>query len=90
MDWYPGSPPNHWSYKHKSPTPEDPDNPSVGMDPFQIRIKFSAMLEHMNAALVSSQKCAAYALKYKDFDEDLHSCILEQMQKVSYSTKLFN
>lgn len=37
----------------------------------------------MNASTTSAQKAAQYALKYKDMDEDLHSCILEQLEKVS-------
>ncbi|KAI0480116.1 CTD kinase subunit gamma CTK3-domain-containing protein [Xylariaceae sp. FL0804] len=52
-------------------------------DPFEVRMRFSSQLQHLNASTASSQKAAQYALKYKDMDEDLHSCILEQLEKVS-------
>ena len=51
-------------------------------DPFQVRVRFSSQLQTLNASVTSAQKAAAYALKYKDMDEDLHSCILEQLEKV--------
>jgi CTD kinase subunit gamma len=52
-------------------------------DPFEVRVRFSSQLQNLNASVTSAQKAAAYALKYKDMDEDLHSCILEQLEKVS-------
>lgn len=52
-------------------------------DPFEVRMRFTNQLQHLNASVTSSQKAAQYALKYKDMDEDLHSCILEQVEKVS-------
>lgn len=51
-------------------------------DPFQVRIRFSSQLQHLNASVTSAQKAAQYALKYKAMDEDLHSCILEQVERV--------
>jgi len=51
-------------------------------DPFAVRMHFSSQLQHLNASVNSAQKAAQYALKYKDMDEDLHSCILEQLEKV--------
>ena len=51
-------------------------------DPFEVRMRFTAMLQHLNASSTSAQKAAHYALKYRDMDEDLHSCILEQLEKV--------
>lgn len=45
-------------------------------------MRFSAQLQHLNASVASAQKAAQYALKYKDMDEDLHSCILEQVERV--------
>ncbi|EJT74341.1 hypothetical protein GGTG_08182 [Gaeumannomyces tritici R3-111a-1] len=50
-------------------------------DPFEVRVRFSSQLQNLNASVASAQKAAAYALKYKDLDEDLHSCILEQLEK---------
>ncbi|KAI6359329.1 hypothetical protein MCOR25_007090 [Pyricularia grisea] len=50
-------------------------------DPFEVRVRFSSQLQNLNASVTSAQKAAIYALKYKDLDEDLHSCILEQLEK---------
>lgn len=52
-------------------------------DPFEVRMRFTMQLQHLSAAVTSSQRAAQYALKYRDMDEDLHSCILEQLEKVS-------
>lgn len=52
------------------------------MDPFEVRIRFTQYLQHLNASVTSANKTAQYALKYRDMDEDLHSCILEQLEKV--------
>ncbi|PYH44240.1 CTD kinase subunit gamma [Aspergillus saccharolyticus JOP 1030-1] len=51
------------------------------VDPFEVRMRFTAQLQHLNASITSSQKAAHYALKYRDMDEDLHSCILEQLER---------
>lgn len=53
-------------------------------DPFEVRMRFSSQLQHLNASVTSAQKAAQYALKYKDMDEDLHSCILEQLERVQH------
>lgn len=58
----------------------------VMADPFEVRMKFTSQLQHLNASVNSSQKAAHYALKYRDMDEDLHSCILEQLERVCRST----
>ncbi|PWY89381.1 sporulation protein [Aspergillus sclerotioniger CBS 115572] len=50
-------------------------------DPFEVRMRFTSQLQHLNASVTSSQKAAHYALKYRDMDEDLHSCILEQLER---------
>jgi hypothetical protein len=55
----------------------------LNMDPFEVRIRFTQHLQHLNASVTSANKAAQYALKYKDMDEDLHSCILEQLERVS-------
>ncbi|KAL1835201.1 hypothetical protein VTK73DRAFT_6022 [Phialemonium thermophilum] len=51
------------------------------VDPFEVRMRFTAQLQHLNASVTSSQKAAQFALKYKDMGEDLHSCILEQLER---------
>lgn len=55
-------------------------------DPFEVRMRFTSQLQHLNASISSAQKAAQYALKYRDMDEDLHSCILEQLERVSLSS----
>ncbi|KAJ9639425.1 hypothetical protein H2199_006458 [Coniosporium tulheliwenetii] len=50
-------------------------------DPFEVRMRFTNQLQHLNASVTSAQKAANYALKYRDMDEDLHSCILEQLER---------
>lgn len=58
---------------------------SVMADPFEVRMRFTSQLQHLNASVNSSQKAAHYALKHRDMDEDLHSCILEQIERVCTS-----
>ena len=57
-------------------------------DPFEVRMRISSHLQHLNASVTSAQKAANYALKHRDMDEDLHSCILEQLERVCPSTIL--
>ena len=58
----------------------------MAVDPFEVRMRFSSQLQHLNASVTSAQKAAQYAIKYKDMDEDLHSCIIEQIEKVSVAS----
>ena len=58
-------------------------------DPFEVRMRFTSQLQHLNASVNSSQKAAHYALKYRDMDEDLHSCILEQLERVGTCPALY-
>lgn len=64
---------------YSSTTPDD----NMMVDPFEVRMRFTTQLQHLSASITSSQKAAHYALKYRDLDEDLHSCILEQLERVS-------
>ncbi|KAF2764523.1 hypothetical protein EJ03DRAFT_358010 [Teratosphaeria nubilosa] len=50
-------------------------------DPFEVRMRFTSQLQHLNASTTSASKTAAYALKYAEFSDDLHSCILEQLER---------
>ncbi|EMT64019.1 CTD kinase subunit gamma [Fusarium odoratissimum] len=50
-------------------------------DPFEVRMRFTSQLQHLNASVTSAQKAAQYALRFRDMDEDLHSCILEQLER---------
>lgn len=72
-----------------SPLSEQPPPPGKMMvDPFEVRMRFTAQLQHLSASVTSSQKAAHYALKYRDLDEDLHSCILEQLERVGFTPLL--
>ncbi|KAI1330318.1 CTD kinase subunit gamma CTK3-domain-containing protein [Xylariaceae sp. FL0255] len=57
------------------------------VDPFEVRIRFSAQLERLGAGINASQKAAQYALRNKELGEDLHSCILEQLLKTNMNTR---
>ncbi|KAK4230782.1 CTD kinase subunit gamma CTK3-domain-containing protein [Podospora fimiseda] len=56
-------------------------------DPFDIRMRFTSLLRQLNASVTSSTKTAQYALKHKDFSDDLHSCILEQLEKSNMNSR---
>ena len=56
--------------------------PLISMaDPFEVRMRFTNLLSHLSASTTASTKTAAYALKHRDLDEDLHSCILENLER---------
>ncbi|TAQ87512.1 hypothetical protein B7494_g4149 [Chlorociboria aeruginascens] len=57
------------------------------MDPFEVRIRFTQHLQHLNASVTSANKAAQYALKFREMDEDLHNCILEQLEKNSMNNR---
>ena len=50
-------------------------------DPFEVRMRFTSQLQHLNASTTSALKAANYALRYTEFSDDLHSCILEQLER---------
>lgn len=50
-------------------------------DPFEVRMRFTSQLQHLNASTTSATKAANFALKYSEFSDDLHSCILEQLER---------
>ncbi|KAK0748754.1 CTD kinase subunit gamma CTK3-domain-containing protein [Apiosordaria backusii] len=56
-------------------------------DPFEVRMRFTNQLRQLNASVTSAQKAAQYALKYREMGEDLHSCILEQLEKNNMNTR---
>ncbi|KAK4123586.1 hypothetical protein N657DRAFT_645170 [Parathielavia appendiculata] len=56
-------------------------------DPFEVRMRFTNQLRQLNASVTSAQKAAQYALKYRDMAEDLHSCILEQLERNNMNTR---
>jgi CTD kinase subunit gamma len=56
-------------------------------DPFEVRMRFTNQLQHLNASTTSALKAANYALKYSEFSDDLHSCILEQLERNSMNNR---
>ncbi|KAJ4356532.1 uncharacterized protein N0V89_004566 [Didymosphaeria variabile] len=57
------------------------------MDPFEVRIRFTSHLTHLTASHTTHQRAAIFALKNRSMDEDLHSCILEQLETSSLNTR---
>ncbi|KAF2653212.1 hypothetical protein K491DRAFT_603398 [Lophiostoma macrostomum CBS 122681] len=56
-------------------------------DPFEVRMRFTSQLQHLSASTTAAQKAANYALKNREMDEDLHSCILEQLERNSMNNR---
>lgn len=56
-------------------------------DPFEVRQRFTTLLSHLSASHTSLQKAALYALKNREMDEDLHSCIIEQLERNNMNTR---
>lgn len=56
-------------------------------DPFEVRMRFTTQLQHLNASASSATKAANYALRYAEFSEDLHSCILEQLERSNMNNR---
>lgn len=53
-------------------------------DPFAVRMNFKrAYLEKLTSSPGMQVRAAAYALKYREQDEDLYNCILETLDGVS-------
>lgn len=50
-------------------------------DPFEVRMRFTQQLQHLNASTSSATKAANYALRHAEHADDLHSCILEQLER---------
>lgn len=54
----------------------------MSADPFEVRVKFSGMLQKLPASTGPMTKAALFFLKHPDQHEDLHSCILENIDEV--------
>ena len=50
-------------------------------------MRFTSQLQHLNASTTSATKAANYALKYAEYSEDLHSCILEQLERSNMNNR---
>ncbi|KAF8472104.1 CTD kinase subunit gamma CTK3-domain-containing protein [Kalaharituber pfeilii] len=58
------------------------------MDAFEARLQFTSRLSKLSASSQAAKSCAQFALKHKEFHEDLHSCILEQLGSVPMNTRV--
>ena len=54
------------------------------MDAFDARLQFTSKLSKLSASTQAARSCAQFALKHKEYHEDLHSCILEQLATVCF------
>jgi hypothetical protein len=64
------------------------DRPDDMADPFEVRLYFSNRLRALNPCEDNIDEVATFALKHRDLDEDLHSCILEQLESVGFKMLL--
>ncbi|KAI5811257.1 CTD kinase subunit gamma CTK3-domain-containing protein [Peziza echinospora] len=58
------------------------------MDAFEARLQFTNRLSKLGASAQAAKACAQFALKHREFYEDLHSCILEQLASVPMNTRV--
>ncbi|KAF2736189.1 hypothetical protein EJ04DRAFT_172267 [Polyplosphaeria fusca] len=56
-------------------------------DPFETRLRFTSLLSSLTASHTSHTKTASFLLKNRDLDEDLHSCILETLERSNLNTR---
>ncbi|TID14679.1 ctd kinase subunit gamma [Venturia nashicola] len=58
------------------------------MDPFTVRMNFKrAYLEKLTSSPGNQSRAAAYALKYREQDEDLHQCIFEVLDSCNINLR---
>lgn len=72
--------------RQEKPSKNQPASMST-TDPFEVRMRFTNQLRGLNASVNSATKAAQFALKYKEMAEDLHSCILEQLERNGMNTR---
>ncbi|CAB60682.1 CTD kinase subunit gamma [Schizosaccharomyces pombe] len=58
------------------------------MDPFEGRMTFLQLLGKLNASQFSQIKPAQFAIKHLDLEEDLYSCIWEELESGSFNTRV--
>jgi hypothetical protein len=59
-----------------------PKTASDMSDPFELRLFFSNRLRALNPCEDNSDEVVQFALRHRELAEDLHSCILEQLEAV--------
>ncbi len=51
------------------------------MDGFETRLQFNGQLQRLTASQQSQRKLASFALRHRSLDEDLFSCIVEEIER---------
>lgn len=58
------------------------------MDPFEARLQFIKCLQRLNASSQANETAVQFVLKNHDLEEDLYSCVLEELDKSSLNARL--
>lgn len=58
------------------------------MDPFEARLQFIKTLQRLNASTSSNDAACQFMLKHDEVQEDLYSCILQELAASSINTRL--
>ncbi|EPY50582.1 domain kinase I gamma subunit [Schizosaccharomyces cryophilus OY26] len=58
------------------------------MDPFEGRMAFLQLLNKLSASQLSQLKPAQFAIKNMDLEDDLYSCIWEELESGSFNTRV--
>jgi CTD kinase subunit gamma len=58
------------------------------MDPFEARLQFIKVLQRLNASTQANDAAILFVLKNHDLEEDLYSCVLEELDKSSLNARL--
>lgn len=53
------------------------------MDPFEARLQFIKSLQKLNGSIQANEAAIQFLLKNVDLEEDLYSCILQELDGVS-------
>ncbi|KAF9936450.1 hypothetical protein BGZ65_002367, partial [Modicella reniformis] len=67
-------------FKMRRPQVQDTMSASE-VDPFEARLEFLGLLGKLNASQHSIQKVGNFAMRNKNFHEDLYSCIIEELEQ---------
>lgn len=60
---------------------------STKMDPFEARLTFIKSLQKLNGSIQANDTAVQFLLRNVDLREDLYSCILQQLDRVSYTPR---
>lgn len=58
------------------------------MDPFEARLQFIKTLQRLNASVTSNDTATQFMLKHNEVQEDLYSCVLQELGASSINTRL--